>query len=288
MTMARVALFGGRGYLGAQLAAYFAMHAIDCVVFDLPEFDVTKEACWKSFEPCDYTAVCFFAGLTGTEESFVDANQFYDVNERGLLNLLMTLAPYGEAAPKVIFPSSRLVYKGADHPLSEEAPKEAKTIYAANKLASEYVLQAFCSRYGIRSVTVRICIPYGSIVSHAYSYGTVGFFLKQADSGRITLYGDGTLRRTFTHVGDICEIIDRLLSMDCCGTFNIGGNDLSLKEVASLIAERKGAEVVFIPWPDIALRLESGSTVFDSTHLANTIGFRDYRSFRDFVNELLT
>ena len=284
--MARIALFGGRGYLGAQLAAYFAMRAIDCVVFDLPEFDVTKEACWKGFEPSDYTAVCFFVGLTGTEKSFVAANQFYDVNERGLLNLLTKLAPFGEAAPKVIFPSSRLVYKGADHPLSEDAPKEAKTIYAANKLANEYVLQAFCSRYGIRSVTVRICIPYGSIVPHVYSYGTVGFFLEQASAGRITLYGDGSLRRTFTHVGDICEIVSRLISTDCVGTFNIGGNNLSLKDAASKIAAKKGAEVVMVPWPDAALRIESGSTVFDSTLLERTIGFDHYRSFSDFVNGL--
>ena len=284
--MGRIALLGGKGYIGTQLATHFVRNGFECDVFDMPEFDVTSEECWKNFSSRDYSSICFFAGLTGTEKSFTSSGCFHEVNERGLLNLLQKLAPLGESAPKIIFPSSRLVYKGSDSPLLEDATKEAKTVYAANKLACEYMLQAFGMRYGIRSVVIRICVPYGNIVSHVYSYGTVGFFLEQASTGRITLYGDGSLRRTFTHVGDICEIVGRLVSTDCLGTFNIGGNNLSLKDAASMIAAKKGAKVVTVPWPDVALRMESGSTIFDSTLLDRTIDYGEYRSFSDFVNGL--
>ena len=131
--MGRIALFGGKGYIGTQLATHFVRNGLECDVFDMPEFDVTSEACWKNFSSRDYASICFFAGLTGTEKSFKSSGYFHEVNEGGLLNLLQKLAPLGESAPKVIFPSSRLVYKGSDSPLLEDATKEAKTVYAANK-----------------------------------------------------------------------------------------------------------------------------------------------------------
>ena len=273
--MIRTALFGGKGYLGSQLAAYYAAQGAMCDVFDMPSFDVTQADCWDSFKVSDYSAILFFAGMTGTEKSFTDAERFLDVNERGLLNLLIRLAPLGAGAPKIIFPSSRLVYKGSDDPLTEDAPKEAKTVYAANKLACEYLLQAYHVRYGIPYAVVRICVPYGNIVSSNYSYGTIGFFLKQAASGGpITLYGDGTLRRTFTHVADICLAVFGLAKSDAVGVFNVGGENMSLLEAAKIVAKKKGVEVVFVPWPDDAFALESGSTVFDSSKLQSMIGWQ--------------
>lgn len=285
--MTRIALFGGNGYLGSQLAAYFGARGTGYAVFDMPSFDVTRSDCWDSFKATDYSTILFFAGMTGTEKSFVEAERFLDVNEHGLLNLIVRLAPLGARAPKVIFPSSRLVYTGADHLLTEDAPKEAKTVYAANKLACEYLLQAYHVRYGMPYAVVRICVPYGNIVSANYSYGTVGFFLKQAEKGGpITLYGDGSLRRTFTHVADICMAVEGLIRSDATGIFNVGGQDMSLLDVARLVAEKKRVEISFLPWPSTARALESGSTVFNSSRLERTTGWRATKSLLDFAKEI--
>ena len=45
--------------------------------------------------------------------------------------------------------------------------------------------------------------------------------------------------------------------------FNIGGEDYSLKEMAELIAKKYDVGVDYVPWPDVALKIESGDTVFD-------------------------
>ena len=66
--MRRIAIFGGNGYLGSQLAAYFAAKGVDCDIFDMPAFDVTNADCWDSFKPTEYSAILFFAGMTGTEK----------------------------------------------------------------------------------------------------------------------------------------------------------------------------------------------------------------------------
>ena len=282
-----VALFGNKGYLGSQLE-YALQRVSTCVKgFDLPECDVVDEDFWKSIRPADYDAILFLAGLTGTEQSFGRAPSYLSVNELGLLRLLTCLAPYGKDAPKVIFPSSRLVYKGSETLLGEEAPKEAKTVYAASKLACEYYLQAYHERYGIPYSVVRICVPYGNLVSGHYSYGTIGFFLKQAEQGGpITLYGDGSQRRTFTHVRDVCAAVTHLMRSDVNGIFNVGGGNYSLVEVARLIAQKKGVDVAFVAWPEVAKRVESGSTCFDSRKLDTLVGMGPYHDIHDMISEL--
>lgn len=285
--MTRIALFGGNGYLGSQLAAYLSAQGTACDVFDIPTFDVTRAECWESFHAADYSAILFFTGMTGTEKSFTDAERFLNVNELGLLNLLVRMVPLGPQAPKIIFPSTRLVYKGADYPLAEDAPKEAKTVYAANKLACEYLLQAYNVRYGIPYAVIRICVPYGNIVSANYSYGTIGFFLRQAETGGpITLYGDGSLRRTFTHVADICSAVGGLIRSNSTGIFNVGGQDMSLLDAAKIIAEKKQVEISFVSWPSDALALESGSTVFASGRLERMTGWHTTKSLFDFAEEI--
>ena len=82
----------------------------------------------------------------------------------------------------------------------------------------------------------------------------------------IILFGDGHLRRTFTHVMDIChqvvEASDHHKSSGEC--FNIAGENYSLSEVASLIATKFGVPIKFTKWPDVDFKLESGDTVFDT------------------------
>lgn len=267
--MKKLAIFGARGYLGRQLAHYFSDKGVPCDGFDVPECDVTDRAFWETFSPADYSAVLFFAGLTGTERGFDLADSYLQVNEGGLLNLLSRLAPFGAAAPKVVFPSTRLVYRGSEHPLCEDAPKETKTVYAVNKLACESYLSAYANRYGIRYAVCRICVPYGSLTDAGdYSYGTVGFFVRQiADGQPVRLYGGGVVRRTFTHVADICRVVEFLSRSTATGVFNVGGCAHSLREVAERFAAKGNAGVQSVEWPDEALRLESGSTVFDSTRL---------------------
>lgn len=280
-TMNNIAIFGHKGFLGKQLTHYFESKGISCSGFDMPECDITSDQFWEEFCPEVYDAILFFSGLTGTEKSFTDAQRYLAVNESGLLNLLSKLVHLGVKSPRVIFPSSRLVYKGSEELLTEDAEKDTKTVYAVNKLACEGYLAAYSNRFGIPYNVIRICVPYGSIIATEYSYGTIGFFKKQATTGKIKLYGDGMLRRTFTHVADICNIVDKIVRQGIDGVFNIGGENLSLMEVASAIASKMNASVEHVLWPEEALRIESGSTCFDAGRLFEMIGYKEYRKLTE-------
>lgn len=282
----KVAIIGSKGYIGRNLCSFLRLKGIEPMCYDVLEGDednymkvdlTDKESVKKIDLNVDY--FFFFTGLTGTYVGFDKYNQYCQINEMTLLNLLdeIRLSPY---RPKIVFPSSRLVYKGQDKALCEDDEKEAKTIYAANKIACEYYLQAYNKSFDIPYTIFRICVPFGNLIGDDYSFGTIGFFIKAAKTGRIKLYGNGTVKRTFTEIGDLCAQIYKasLLEESNCQTYNIGGVTYSLFEAASIVAQYYGAQVEGVAWPEKDLRIESGSTVFDSTKIELLIGHIEYKS----------
>lgn len=215
-----------------------------------------------------------FVGKTGSAVGFEQYELFNQINQTTLLNIIDEYRRQKSSA-KIIFPSTRLVYKGQEKALKESDEKEYKTIYAINKFACEQYLEAYERVYGIKYCILRICIPYGTLIPNASSYGTLEFMLKKATNGEdITLYGDGKQRRTFTYMGDLCEILLQAGISDLCANdvYNVGGEDYSLFEVAKMVASKNKVDVVNVPWPEVEAKIESGSTVFDSEKLDSIIG----------------
>ena len=277
-------LIGSNGYLGRHLSVFLDKNGIENQNFDIHpsafegiknyrQFDITKIASFQNLDP-NIDFIFLFAGLTGTADGFDKYRDFVKVNELGLLNLLEWVRSSGSKA-RIVFPSTRLVYKGRkNYSLKEDDAKETKTIYALNKLAAENLLWMYQNAFGINYTVFRICVPYGNIFGGAYSYGTVGFFLDKAYKNEdIVLFGNGSIRRTFTHVEDICRnFYDAILNEGSKNqVFNVGGENLSLLEAATLVASKFDVGINFMPWPEMALKLESDDTVFDDSKLCSLI-----------------
>lgn len=280
----KVSIIGSNGYLGRNLTWFLNQLGVELYCYDLqPKSDVEnvfyQTTDITNFDQVssinfDVDLIFLFAGLTGTSQSFSDYNSFFDVNQKGIVNILTHMKNRASNA-RIVFPSTRLVYKGIkDTPLSEDSEKEPKTIYALTKLACEETLALYQKVFSIDYTVFRICIPYGNLFPGDFSYGTIGFFIKKAKAGEnICLFGDGLLKRTFTHIYDICSII---FDASCCNstinqTYNIGGETKSLKDIAFLVSQKYGVEVCHIPWPEFEEKIESGDTIFDDTKLFNTL-----------------
>jgi len=172
--------------------------------------------------------------------------------------------------------------------LREGDEKEFKTVYALNKFACEQYLEMYRRCFGIRYTVFRICVPYGNLLGD-YSYGTMGFLLGRAMKGEnIPLYGDGSQRRTFTHVYDICQILKEgaFLEGTLNDVFNIGGaDDLSMLELARMAAGKYGVDVTFSEWPGLDLAIESGDTVFDASKLERLMDYQYKYNLVDWLRE---
>ncbi len=293
--MKKIAIIGSKGFIGKHLVYYLQRKGHQVASYDIVE---SEEDGYVRIDMTDVNAVAtmdfdvdyvfMFAGLTGTYLGFDAYEKYVAINEIALLNLLDAIrrSPY---RPKVVFPSTRLVYKGRDIPLNEENEKESKTVYAANKIACEGYLQAYHDSFDIPYTVFRICIPYGNMLNNDYSFGTIGFFINQAKAGKdITLYGGGSIKRTFTHMEDLCcQVIEGAFADGSNGEiYNVGGETLSLKEAAEIIAEKYGVKVIAVPWPERDLRIESNHTYFDDSKIQSLLKLKPYKKLKDFTKDL--
>lgn len=290
---------GSNGYLGRHLAHFLQIAGFENSNYDIQSqaatgvenytsFDITDKHSFSQLNP-ETDFIFLFAGLSGTAEGFSRHENYIGINEIGLLNLLTWMRESGCRA-RVIFPSTRLVYRGKkDQLLKEDDPKETRTIYAVNKLAAENLLWMYQNAFGINYTVFRICVPYGNLFDNRFSYGTIGFFLDKAQKQEdIVLFGDGSIRRTFTHAEDICRIIISAVQTEATKNeiYNIGGENLSLLNAATLAATKYKVKVNFADWPEMAQKLETGDTVFDDLKLKNA-GFASYRNkLKDWIDSI--
>jgi UDP-glucose 4-epimerase len=281
-------VFGGNGYIGANLVEFLKFNgcAVNKGIHNNPRFDLRDR---DLISTIDWNVDCVFmmAGKTGTLVSFDKYQDFLFDNQLILLNILDSIRKSGYR-PKIIFPSTRTVYKGDEKALSINSVLESKTLYAANKIACEQILHAYSFAYNIPFNILRICVPYGNNVGDEYSFGTLQFFLEQwNENGVIELFGDGHAKRTFSHINDICKSFYLLAKNTeiVNSVFNIPGETFSLLDLALLIT-KSPERIVFKDWPLMHQRIETGSTFFESEFLEEELKIDTSGKLKKWISEM--
>jgi UDP-glucuronate 4-epimerase len=144
------------------------------------------------------------AGLAGVRPSFAEPARYCAVNVEGTAAQLEAAQRAG--SPLFVFASSSSVY-GNSTPLP--ATEDAAAIvpespYAATKRAGELVVEAMARKTpGMRCALMRFFTVYGPWQRPEMA---ITSFLRRVLGGQpITVFGDGSMRRDFTHVDDIVQ-----------------------------------------------------------------------------------
>lgn len=161
------------------------------------------------------------------------------VNVVGTLNVLIAARDTG--VRRVVFSGSSSVYGDQPTlPLAETMTPNPLNPYALQKLAAEQYVRMFHRLYAIETLTLRYFNVYGPRMASEGAYVTViGVFIRERLAGRpLTIHGDGTQTRDFTHVRDVVRA--NLLAIDCAvadgRALNIGrGKNLSVNEIAAIM-----------------------------------------------------
>ncbi len=128
--------------------------------------------------------------------------------------------------------------------------------YAAGKFIDEFTALAYHKEKGLPVVVIRLFNTVGPRQTGRYGM-VIPRFVKQALSGApITVYGDGTQTRTFTHVKDVVKAIMLLMKENRAEgeVVNIGGREeISILSLAKKIKEmtESSSEIKFVPY-DVA------------------------------------
>ncbi len=162
----------------------------------------------------------------------------------------------------VLLSSTSEVYGKLDRPQFNEEDdlvlgptSRARWCYAASKIIDEFLAKAYFKEKKLPTVVVRIFNTIGPRQTGQYGM-VVPRFVKQALLGKpITVYGDGSQKRSFTWVGDVVNAMIALIQHPKAygEVFNIGHTkEISIYELAVMVKEmsKSDSEIVFIPYEE--------------------------------------
>jgi UDP-glucose 4-epimerase len=294
---ARVLVIGGLGFIGTNLtqrlagmgarvtvatpaidhhrdeAAALSARGIRVVEADLRNADAMRNAV------IGQQVIFNVAGQSGAVRSMEDPWTDLDVNCRGNLVLLEAIRT-ASAGAKLVFVSSRLAYgrTGTD-PVTEDQLADPLCVHAVHKLAVEQYLKLYRHLYGLRFTVARLTNPYGpGQPSARTAYGIVNRMIHLALSGEaLPVYGDGLQRRDYIYIDDAVNALLRLGETDASDgrMYNVGsGTGTAFVDMAQAITTiAGGGRVTFLPWPELAQRIETGDFVADIERIRTELGW---------------
>lgn len=143
MAKNRIAILGGKGMLGSDLALACQQHRFTASVLDLPEFDIANEK-HLSDALKDVDAVINCAAYTNVEKAESESKLAYKVNAEAVGKLGLAAK---QAGVWVLHISTDFVFDGtSDKPYVETDKPNPLNVYGASKLAGEELLvESRCS-----------------------------------------------------------------------------------------------------------------------------------------------
>ncbi|MCF7975230.1 MAG: dTDP-4-dehydrorhamnose reductase [Phycisphaerae bacterium] len=135
--LTRIAILGGRGMLGSDLAKALRTCAIEPVVYDLPEFDLTRaEHVARALVDVDWVVNC--AAYTNVDGAETDQARAYQVNAEAVGQMGQSAA---QAGVPVMHISTDFVFDGqGDQPYTEADTPNPISVYGASKWQGEQAL----------------------------------------------------------------------------------------------------------------------------------------------------
>jgi len=169
----------------------------------------------------------------------------YTNNLLGSVNLINESVKHDVA--RFVFTSSIAVYGTNQVPMREDMIPAPEDPYGIAKHAVERDLHSATMMFGLPFTIFRPHNVYGERQHLGDRYrNVVGIFCRQLAAGQpMTVFGDGSQSRAFSHVDDVAPVIARCIDVPHAvgETFNIGADQpCTVMEVAHLVGEAWGDE----------------------------------------------
>jgi UDP-glucose 4-epimerase len=219
-------------------------------------------------------------------------------NVRGADSVFAASVRHGK---RLLFTSTSEVYgKNSIGPLPEDADHvlgsafKSRWAYAIAKGFGEALAHAYYRDCGADIVVARLFNTVGPRQTGAYGM-MLPRFVRQALAGEdLTVYGDGTQTRCFTHVADVVLALVALLDEPAATgrVFNVGTEvETPVIEVASRVIARTGSasEMRLVPYEDAYGEgfEELGRRKPDTTAIRELIGWLPARGIDDAIEDVI-
>ena len=247
---------GGAGFIGSHLVDELLQKGHQVVVLDDLsggfESNIPNEALFvkgsildhhlidELFEEHQFDYVYHLAAYAAEGLSHFIKRFNYSNNVIGSVNLINAAVKYEVKC--FVFTSSIAVYGAQELPMHEEMTPRPEDSYGIAKWTIEQELRVSHELFGLDYVIFRPHNVYGSRQNIGDRYrNVIGIFMNQLMSGEpLTIFGDGTQTRAFSHVSDIVPLIAESINIkEALGqTFDIGADlQIAVKVLADLVMD---------------------------------------------------
>jgi UDP-glucose 4-epimerase len=252
---------GGAGFMGSHVAEHLLRAGHDVVVLDdlsggfrenvadgatfvkgsvLDHNLVDSLFARHSFDYVYHLAAYAAEGLSHFIKRFN-----YNNNLIGSVNLINASVNHGVKC--FVFTSSIAVYGAGQSPMSEDMIPVPEDSYGIAKLAVEQELRVSHEMFGLDYIIFRPHNVYGERQNIGDRYrNVVGIFMNQLLRNEpMTIFGDGSQLRAFTHIDDVAPVIARSVEYPAARNqvFNVGADiPHSVNDLAQLVADAMGFE----------------------------------------------
>jgi UDP-glucose 4-epimerase len=167
----------------------------------------------------------------------------YNNNLIGSVNLINAAVNHNVKC--FVFTSSIAVYGAGQSPMSEGMMPVPEDSYGISKLAVEQELRVSHEMFGLDYIVFRPHNVYGERQNIGDRYrNVVGIFMNQLLRDEpMTVFGDGTQQRAFTHINDVAPIIATSVDFPAARNelFNIGADvPYTVNELAEVVSHAMG------------------------------------------------
>lgn len=247
---------GGAGFIGSHVTEHLLRTGHEVVVLDdlsggfldnVPQAaDFVKgsvldhKLLHSLFDKHKFTYVYHLAAYAAEGLSHFIKRFNYQNNLIGSVNLINESVNHNVRC--FVFTSSIAVYGAGQTPLTEEMIPMPEDSYGIAKLAVEQELKVSHEMFGLEYVIFRPHNVYGEKQNIGDRYrNVVGIFMNQLLKGEaMTIFGDGTQQRAFTHINDVAPHIAESVNIAAARNqvFNVGADvPYAVNDLAELVAK---------------------------------------------------
>ena len=169
-------------------------------------------------------------------------------------------------------------------PSDEDARVHPRSYHGAAKLASEYLISAWCDQFDGKATILRPSNIYGPGQPERPGFGVIpAAFGKILRNETLHVWGDGTARRDYVYIGDLARLCTMVLETSMPkGTrvFNAcSGTSVSLNELFDVMETATGKPLHRSY--DAGRAVDASCIAMDATHAAKAYGWRHQTSLEE-------
>lgn len=245
---------GAAGFLGRHVAREFLQQGWEVTTFDTApvELDDVRsvqgdllDAAVVDAAVADVDVVAHVAAIGDVYLAAEKPELAAAVNVVGTTNIANAAVAHGK---RVVYASTWEVYgKPAYEPIDEDHPCRPDHPYNITKLGGEMMFLSACELRGLSGVALRLGTAYGPGLR---PNSVFRIFIDRARRGEpLTIAGDGSQGRQFTHASDIARAFVLAANSDVSGMAlnTVAPETTTIRELAERVAARYPTEIEFGP-----------------------------------------